>query len=213
MDFKTHDWLLNLKKKKLTSCHSINKQHPCDTKQETKMLGSSLEGCHGCVLSELPLQHGSLTRGQMPWLVTVPSGIENKVEYLTGNRLLALNKLNGIHVGGKLLSLRAFSTQSDICFIFVSCFPSRTLFYCGSGGNMFPLDYGPTFPPPGTFFGFDISVNIFFLYKTLFPCNQFFIFSSLSNNNSIYCVFSVFYVSDPVLRSLRGLSYFSLTKA
>ena len=51
---------------------------------------------------------------------------------------------------------------------------------------MFPLNHGPIFPPTGTFFDFDISVNIFVLYRTLFPCNQLFLFSSLSNNSSNY---------------------------
>lgn len=73
-----------------------------------KKLGSSLERRRGCAVSELPLQHGSMTRGQVLWLVTMPSGTENKVQYLTVNCLLALHKLNGIHVGGKLLSLSSF---------------------------------------------------------------------------------------------------------
>lgn len=91
--------------KTFTSCYSINNHHPCETKQEMKKLGSSLERCHGYALSELPLEHGSLTHGQVPWLVIVPSGTENKVQYLTVIWLLALNQLNGIHVGGKLLSV------------------------------------------------------------------------------------------------------------
>ena len=57
-------------------------------------------------------------------------------------------------------------------------------------------------------------MNIFVLCETLFPFDKFFFLpSSLSNNNSSYQVFSVFYVSDPVLNSLHGLSCFILTKA
>lgn len=47
--------------KTFTSCYSINNHHPCETKQEMKKLGSSLERCHGYALSELPLEHGSIS--------------------------------------------------------------------------------------------------------------------------------------------------------
>lgn len=69
------------------------------------------------------------------------------------------------------------------------------------------------FPPTGTFFDFDVSMNTVVLCETLFPFDTFFFPSSLSNNNSSDQVFSVFYVSDRVLNALHGLSCFLLTKA
>uniref|UniRef100_A0A8C0TFH5 Large ribosomal subunit protein eL34 n=1 Tax=Canis lupus familiaris TaxID=9615 RepID=A0A8C0TFH5_CANLF len=60
-----------------------------DSHQEMKTLGSSLERCHRRALSELPLQHGSLTHGQVPWLITMPSGTEIRSR-TPGNRIVYL---------------------------------------------------------------------------------------------------------------------------
>lgn len=82
-------------------------------------------------------------------------GAENKVRCLSV--LLALNQLNGIHVGSELLCLSNNSQPPYLMAAFVSYHVCEAKH--GVNGNLFPLNDGPIFPPTGTFLDFDILVS------------------------------------------------------
>lgn len=126
------------------------------------------------------VKHGSLTRGQVPWLVTMPSGTENKVQYLTEIWLLALNKLNGIHVGGKLLSLSNNFQRPIWCLLwFCTVFLKLNIVLIRIWWESVPTKSWANLSSYSTIFDFDIPVNIFVLSETLFRCDKFFSLPSL----------------------------------
>lgn len=83
-------------------------------------------------------------------------GMENKAHCLTV--LLVLSKLNGIYVRRELLSPSHNFRPPYLtaAFIFYRVFEAK---HCVNG-NLFPLNDGPIFPPPGTFLDFDILVSM-----------------------------------------------------